>query len=181
MREIVLTFFPKERFRGCYEFTVTAQNGNNVDLRPVSQAEGLADIPGVPFRSGAPGAKGELQAGTRVLVSFVNGDQARPFIAWVEGPDGGGFLPLHAVLDAQQTVKIGPSATDNVEVGAAANEIRLGGAFAAVLRTGDVLKITGIPCNAGGTVDFTGPVTLNPPVFLAGPGAPPGGHSKVKA
>jgi hypothetical protein len=180
LKEIVLTFFPKERFRGNYEFTVTAQNDNKVDLRPTSVAEGLSDIPGVPFRSGAPGAKGELQAGTRVLVAFVNGDQSRPFIGWVEGPDGGGFLPLHAVLDAQQTVKIGPSATDHIEVGAVANEVKLGGAEGYVLRDGDMVQILSIPCNAGGTVTFNGPIALHPSMLVA-PGPPNAGRTKVKA
>jgi hypothetical protein len=124
MREIVLTFFPRERFRGWYEFTVTAQNDNHVDLRPTSVSEGLSDIPSVPFRAGTPGGKGELQVGSRVLVSFINGDQSRPFLGFVEGPDGGGFIPLNAALDASQKVEIGASA-QTVEIAGGAQFVAL--------------------------------------------------------
>jgi len=168
--EVVRAVFPLEFYRGLYEYRVDSQSGNTVDLRPVDASIGLPNpLPSVAFRSGAPGAKGELQGGTTVLVGFVNSDPGRPFIAFVEGPDGSGFVPLTAALDAQQELVLGESC---------AGDVKIAGAHAYVLRSGDTLKITQIPCNAGGTVDFVGPVSLNP--LITTPGAPPLGRSQVK-
>lgn len=170
--EVVRAVFPREFYRGLYEYRVDSQSGNTVDLRPVDASLGLPNpLPKVAFRSGAPGAKGELQGGTTVLVGFVNSDPGRPFVAFVEGPDGSGFVPLTAALDAQQELVLGESCSGDVKVAKAQ---------AYVLRSGDKLQITGIPCNAGGTVNFTGPAFLDPSV-IATPGAPPTGRSQVKA
>ena len=97
-----------------------------------------------------------------MLVGFVGGDPARPFVGWYEPAGGAGFLPVTATLDA----------TDSVTVGAGAGDVLLGDGLGRVLREGDTLTLTGVQSG----VSATGVKAL----VTLGLGAPPT-PSKVKA
>lgn len=159
------------RFYGTYEYRIVQQNGDLLDLQAVAKKIGMPDSLRTPMRPGVPGCKGKPQPGSFVLVRFVNGDPARAYVAEFVGNDDGAFLPLEVSIDASA----------KVTAGNAASPVNLGGAFAAVLRSGERVSITGLlasgsPVTAapGGTF-----IALDPTVVV--PGAPPGGFSQVKA
>lgn len=172
IRAIVLEIFPRLQFAGDLEYSVQSQNGAKVDLRPVDASLKLPPLPGVPFR-GAPGVAGELGAGTRVIVRFVNSDPGRPYVAAVVGADNDGFVPENLRVDADGEVTIGASAED----------VKLAAALGRALRDGEKVKIDGLTFSGNPVVSPPGLVTisLDPSMLLAGPGAPGVGYSKVKA
>jgi hypothetical protein len=140
------------------------QSGDFVDARPTAIDLGLPDLRRLPFR-GVAGITGQLLKGTRVLVSFVNGDPGRPFIIAAEGPDGGGFLPATISIDA-------------------AGDVSLGGGTNRVLRSGENIKISvtgAIVAGGSGTLtNCVGTIEINPIVEVA-PGAAGLGYARVKA
>jgi hypothetical protein len=100
---------------GTYEYRITSQSGALVSCEPTRVDLGLPTLSRLSFRA-ASGLAGQHQAGTRVLVCFVNGETDEPYIAAVEGADGAGFLPTTVRLDASSEVDIGESA-GTVKVG----------------------------------------------------------------
>lgn len=147
-------------FARSWEYRVRRYAGGFVDVAPVSKRYGLPAVNSLPLYSGVPGGFGEPKVGSSVLVSFVNGEPSRPFVACVEGPWGGSFVPATCGLDAT-------------------GDVDLGDASGRVLRSGDKIAITGVQAGAGvggGAVV----VTLDPSVI--GIVGPPGtGRSKVNA
>lgn len=140
-------------WHGLYEYTVVGQDGEAFDLTPTSTALGLPDLPGFRPRPGAPGSGGDLEPGSTVLVGFVNGDPARPFIAFYDG----GVLPLVARLDAQ-------------------DDVELANAQGRVLRDGELVTIAGVQAGVGVAAVLISLAPAN-----VAPGAPGTGYSKVKA
>lgn len=110
VRAILRELSPRSEFSGDVEYSVQAQNGAFVDLRPVNASLGMPMLSRVHFR-GAPGVAGTLVGGTRVLVRFVDSDPGRPYVAGVIGADDGSFLPTVLRVDAAETVDVGESAT----------------------------------------------------------------------
>lgn len=173
LRAVVIEIFPHLRFAGDLEYSVQSQDGDRVDLRPVDARLKLPPLPAVPFR-GAPGVAGELAAGTRVIVRFVNSDPGRPYVAAVIGADDDAFVPVSLRIDA----------TTEVELGASAADVKLAAALARALRDGEMVKISGLLDSTSNAV--TSPsglvkIELDPLMLAAGPGAPGVGYSKVKA
>jgi hypothetical protein len=175
---IIPELFPELELTGAFGYEVTSQSGAFVTVRPVQKDRGLPETARVRFM-GAPGVAGQLEPGTRVALSFVDGDRAQPFIAAVEGADGGGFLPISLRVDA----------SSHVDVGHSAAAVNLAEAFARILRDGEAIavSITGTVVPGGGTsgsVVGTGTISIDYSKELVPgpPGVNPGsGYSKALA
>lgn len=98
IRAIVAQLFPDMRYRGVYEYRVVTQSGERLDVQPVRTGLGLPSLRRVPVRHGIPGAKASHLLGSRVLVSFVDADPARPVVVGFEEPDGPGALAVLLTL-----------------------------------------------------------------------------------
>lgn len=98
---------PDRVFRGTFEYRVVSLAGNRANLQPVLVSTGMPDLQRVPLRPGVSGAKSQLALGSRVLVTWVNADPARPEVVAFEDADGEGFKPVITELDAQTFVKLG--------------------------------------------------------------------------
>jgi hypothetical protein len=106
-----------------YEYRVVLQSGPAVELQAMRQAAGLPDLARVVARPGAAGYAPSYRLGSTVLVAFVEGDPARPFIAF--GPEVGAEPPLEVAIDA--------------------DAIHLGRAHGTVVREGDTISIASVP------------------------------------
>jgi hypothetical protein len=98
---------PDRLFRGTFEYRVVSLEGNRANLQPVLVSTGMPDLQRVPVRSGLSGAKSQLALGSRVLLTWVNADPARPEVVAFEDADGEGFRPVITEIDAQNFVKLG--------------------------------------------------------------------------
>lgn len=116
LRRIFLALFPEQRYRGTFEYRVTTQDGERLNLQPVRVASGMPSLARVPVRPGVAGARADVQLGELVLVSFADADPSRPNViahdapdapGWlpelVEIGDGGDFVALKGAVDAIQT------------------------------------------------------------------------------
>jgi len=101
---------PDRTFRGTFEYRVVTLDGNRANLQPVLVSTGMPDLQRVPVRPGLSGAKSQLALGSRVLVTWVNADPARPEVVAFEDADGEGFRPVVTEIDAQTFVKLGEGA-----------------------------------------------------------------------
>jgi hypothetical protein len=109
------------RFFGLYEYRIAqAFDGPvlNLQATPDTLAVGLLDTLKVSAWPGLAGAKVTPTAGSRVLVQFINGNQARAVVvAWAPQGDPG-WLPAALALDAIGAITIGGMAAA-VNVGGA--------------------------------------------------------------
>lgn len=139
---------------GTYEYTVRGSSGGYLDLTPTDRS--LPRLTNVIAHVGVPGGLVDVENGSRVFVSFVDGDPTRAFVSHYTGPEGSGFLPATAGLDAHGTIE-------------------LGGATGRMLRSGDKITIAGVQPGPGVTGVI---VTLDASLVAPGPG--PTGFSRVK-
>jgi hypothetical protein len=82
LRKIVDKFTSRIDWFGSYPCTVISQSSDleTVEVKPDSNK--LADLPpGVPIRWGIAGVKCRLSSGSRVLVSFEEGDPSKPYVS----------------------------------------------------------------------------------------------------
>jgi hypothetical protein len=151
-RKLVAQLLPDLRFRGVTEYRVVTQEGDRVNLQPVRVSLGMPSLRRVPMRAGVAGAYAELELGSRVLVTFVNGDPGRPVIVGFEEHGAGGFVP---------------------------ERLELGRGRGRVLREGDQVMLQGVQANpspTGTAAAVVLAVTTNsstPPVPLGSPLAVP--------
>lgn len=108
---------PDRAFRGTFEYRVVLLSANRVDLQPVLVSTGMPDLQRVPVRPGLAGAKSQLALGSRVLVTWVNADPARPEVVAFEDADGEGFKPVITEIDAQTFVRLGAGALPVARLG----------------------------------------------------------------
>ncbi len=108
---------PDRVFRGTFEYRVVSLSGNRANLQPVLVSTGMPDLQRVPVRPGLSGAKSQLALGSRVLVTWVNADPARPEVVAFEDADGEGFRPVITEIDAQTFVRLGAGALPVVRTG----------------------------------------------------------------
>lgn len=127
------------RLLGVYEYRLVLLEGGLASLQPTSSALGLPVLRRVPWRPGLPGAEVEPSLGSLLLVAFVNGDRARPFVVGFEGSDGPAYVPGRLALDA--------------------DAIELGAAVLPVARYGDTVTVG----------SETGVLTFIPPPGSANP------------
>lgn len=155
------------RFHGLYEYRIAKAypaTGTTVavDLQATDDtvALGLADIPKVTPWAGLAGSAPSVTPGARVLVAFINGSPARPFVvAWAPFGDAG-WLPAAMRIDV-----------------AAGGVVTIGdpnGSPKKAARDGDAAPAGGLTgTTAAGPVTFTyvdafGNVTTGPAVLLVG-------------
>lgn len=98
IEKIVAALFPDIRYRGLYEYRVTGQTGERLDLEPVRVATGMPDLSSVPVRPGMAGLRADVALGSLVLVAFVDADPSRPAVVSHEAPDEPGWMPLFLEL-----------------------------------------------------------------------------------
>lgn len=89
-------------YLGVWEYRVTGQSGERFELEPTDPTR-VPPLANVEVR-GAPGLSAEPVDGSRVLVSFINGDVGRPYVCAFEAPDGEGFVPGVVELDGDEVI-----------------------------------------------------------------------------
>lgn len=105
-----------ERLPGLYRYRVVAMSGDRVKLQAVTRGR-WPDVLPCPVGAGIAGGWASPALGSIVLVAFQDEDRAHPVIVSATPKGQPGHLPTIAALDGQ--------------------EVRLGGAAAAVHRVGD--------------------------------------------
>lgn len=158
VKAIVRRVFPRLFFQGVFSYIVVSHDGWKHDLRSLG-SRWLPDVKLARFWTGAGGHRCELQAGTRVGISFMDCDPAKPVMVCIEPSFSRGETPIPVVseFDAATTISINASTSVN-----------LGGAVAPVLRSGDIVTLTGAISPAGPNV-----VTIQVGDLLPTPPAPP--------
>jgi hypothetical protein len=164
IRGIIAAFTAPLRYHGVFEVRVVSQEGDTWNVEPVDTTLGLPQFPPVPARTSIPGLVLEVGAGAHLLVGFINGNPARPYVCGFPGTADPGALPALVKFDA-----------DAIEVG---------GAGGYVLRSGDLMSIFDVEGN-----DLPGPLaplssaalTLALHSTMTTAGDPGVGHSKAKA
>lgn len=138
-----------------WEYTCVGVNGdgtvNGTCDAPLAPYPSLNNI---PVRSGPEGGTSTPTVGNQFDVRFINGDPTRPRVV------GNQALVKAAVIDASQTVAIGPSAQEVVLAGGNAPTARLGDAAQVYFPTG-AMPVGGMVVLAPGT--FTGTITFPGP------------------
>lgn len=81
------------RFFAPWEYRVVQRTGERLDLQPVRVSSGMPDLTNVRVRPGVAGIKARPKLGSLVLVSFVDGDAARPVVTSFDDPESPGWLP----------------------------------------------------------------------------------------
>ncbi len=90
LREIILGELPQLNFLGVYGYTVLESDGETVTCRPANAALALPALVRIQLRSGVAGMRCKPATGTRLVVGFIDGDPAQPYVA------GGFEQPEHA-------------------------------------------------------------------------------------
>jgi hypothetical protein len=134
------------RLFGVHTYRVVSQAADDrLDLQAIDRSRGLPDLRAISLWTGVAGARSRVTPGTHVLVTFADGDRARP-LAFGCAPFGGpGFV-------GKQVVIAGAS-----------------GPYAA--RTGDAVRVVLPPATFAGTIGgatASGTVTWDPPAYADG-------------
>jgi hypothetical protein len=101
---------PRRRYRGLFEYRVVTQDGERLNLQPIRVSIGMPDLQRVPVRPGVTGCRADVALGSRVLVTFIEADPARPFVLAFEDAEGDGFVPLKLEIDATTELDLGEGA-----------------------------------------------------------------------
>lgn len=106
LAELVRQLLPDLRYYGTYEFRVSGQSADRLNVQPVRASIGLPELARVPVSYGVHGWKNMVDPGTIALVTFVNALPTRPVVV--------GFAPdptaLFGVARMNDTVQAGPFA-----------------------------------------------------------------------
>lgn len=100
MQDLIRALFPRLDYMAPVEYRVESLAGKRLMLQPVRASSGKPDLARVPVRPGISGARCEPDLGSRVLVSFTEGDPARPSVTSFEEADADGFSPDLLSLEA---------------------------------------------------------------------------------
>jgi hypothetical protein len=90
-RQIVTTLTARHRYYAPWEYRVVERVSERYNVQPVRVSSGMPTLRNVRVRGGVAGAVGYAAPGSVVLVSFVNGDPARPVITSFDDPESPGF------------------------------------------------------------------------------------------
>lgn len=82
---------PGRRFRGSFEYRISTQEGERLNLQPVRSRSELPDLARVPVRAGLPGVKATYAPGAQVVVTFLDGDPTRPAVVGFDDPGQPGW------------------------------------------------------------------------------------------
>lgn len=86
------------RFYAPWEYRVVQHSGERYDLQPVRSSSGMPDLEKVRIRPGVAGLRARPALGSLVIVSFVDGDPARPIVTAFDDPDSPGFASDDVVI-----------------------------------------------------------------------------------
>lgn len=111
LRRIIEQIDPHRRYRGVFEYRVVTQEGERLNLQPIRASSGMPSLQRVYVRPGVSGARADVALGSRVLVTFLDGERARPVVVGFEDADGEGFMPNVLEIDAHQALELGATAT----------------------------------------------------------------------
>lgn len=93
LRRLIRQLLPEYKWRGVYEYRIGQQSGERLSVQPIRTSAGLPSISRVKVRPGIPGARAEHTLGSQVLVSFIDGDPARPVVIGFDDAESDGFIP----------------------------------------------------------------------------------------
>jgi hypothetical protein len=94
-RALVRAEDPNRDYRGVWEYFVQSTNGTACDLAPTDPTISLPVLRNVPMRAGLPGTIGTPAIGSKVYVTFANGDPSKPFVVGYDDS------PPHSITLAQ--------------------------------------------------------------------------------
>jgi hypothetical protein len=114
LRRIVRSLLPEYRWHGVYEYRIVIQVGERLEIQPVLTSLGLPVVSRVRVRPGMAGLSADHAVGSLVLVTFVNGDPARPVVTGFDDAESTRFLPDDIVIEANNTVGLGPTPRKDV-------------------------------------------------------------------
>jgi len=100
LHRLVTQIRAADRYRGVWEYRIVSQSGERLALQPVRVSTGMPDLHAVRVRPGVPGVRADHALGSRVLVTFVDADPARPVVVGFEDADSSGFEPDELLVDA---------------------------------------------------------------------------------
>ena len=103
LRRLLASLDPGSQFRGVWEYRAIVQTGERLHLQPARVSLGMPDLLAVRIRPGVPALASDVAAGAMVLVSFVDGDPARPVVVNFEDADGSAFRPDSLRIQAGST------------------------------------------------------------------------------
>ena len=107
-----------DKLFGKYKYRVVQMATDRVELQVVSQAVGLPDVLPVSMKPGVAGAHSKLTAGMHVLVEFLEGSRAEPFISAFAGKGDEGHVTDELVFSVTTSLKLGSdAATEGVTLG----------------------------------------------------------------
>jgi hypothetical protein len=125
LRALVAAAGPSEvPVYGARRYRVQSVSGDRLMLQAVNRSAGLPDIGPISAWPGVAGAHAVPAVGAEVLVEFIEGDRAQPYVTAWAGKDGNGFVPVSLLLDIQTTLKLGAAASEFVAL-AASTKARL--------------------------------------------------------
>lgn len=106
LRALLAQLDPDREFRGVVEYRVVTAAGHRLNLQPVRVSSGMPSLSRVPVRPGVSGCEAEVALGSRVLVTFVDADPARPVVVAFDDAEAGGFKPVLLSIDATTVLKL---------------------------------------------------------------------------
>jgi len=106
IESIVRNVFPNVHFYGIYRYRIVRKNSGDERwiLQVCSKQSRLPDALPISVWQGIAGSKADLEGGSEVLVSFIEGDPTKPIITHFCGPDMDGFKPVSLVFNADSIV-----------------------------------------------------------------------------
>lgn len=153
LRLLVREVFPALRFLGTYEYVVDSTSNGTCTGRPTDATHGLPPMTKWPMRACGCGGTATPTTGNNCLVTFVNGDPSRPIVVNLDA------VVSKAVLDANDEVDVGPSAST----------VALAGGGPAIAGVGDtILAYLPNPCPISGTLagaPFVGTIAVPGPLI----------------
>jgi hypothetical protein len=98
LRQIFEALDPARKYRAQWEYRITSQDGDVLNLQIARVSSGMPDLQRVRVRPGIPGMSATNRPGSLVVVTFINGDSTRPAVVAFDSTDSPGFLPIDLEL-----------------------------------------------------------------------------------
>jgi hypothetical protein len=125
LRALIAAAGPSEvPIYGARRYRVSSVSGDRLMLQAVNRTAGLPDVGPISAWPGVAGAHAVPAVGAEVLVEFIEGDRAQPYVTAWAGRDGHGFVPVSLLLDIETTLTLGAAASEFVAL-AASTKARL--------------------------------------------------------
>lgn len=97
---IVEALTDKHRYFAPWEYRVVQRTGERLVLQIVRVSSGMPNLENVRIRPGVAGLRMRPKLGSLVIVSFVNGDPARPIVTAFDDAESPGFVGEDLYLQA---------------------------------------------------------------------------------